>query len=411
MRSDSPYLLRNLPGAGAPFAAGDPSRLRRTVSKPVFVGGGRRGQYELAEYRKSVADPEGSGTPVVWSGRKAYHSHHRQESRTNAVVDPYGPTVGVELETVASDEDAAGRIRSNWFYFECDGSLPSNGWELVTIPLPPSVYRDPRTWAGLQSAIGHTLSSASCRETGLHVHVGTDVFAERAAASPLLSHSGGSTANTLGRLMVSTLYNALDEELLRSVFRRARTTFCGETKPLSDGMLFSLASSGVSSADFVAAAMLSARGDSCGCRRTWLRPDQPPSLDSISCLHEPGNFGHYNELNFSHLGTIEFRRGKGTVNSSAVFMMVDFCSLMVNFCAAALADPDEPFGVDAFLAYAAEDAASADLVRLVRERTAADDGVAEGGAGEDGGSDEDDEDNKDNETAPEGAERSGSQCA
>ena len=59
--------------------------------------------------------------------------------------------------------------------------------------------------------------------------------------------------------------------------------------------------------------------------------------------------GHNSEINLAHSYTIEFRRGKGTLNGESIHRMVDFCSLVVRYAEMLALNPEtRPTRKDAY---------------------------------------------------------------
>ena len=336
----------------SPFVAGD----ARILSGGLC--GTRTGTYDytpdeveatntVLEYAgadgNAVSAAERSGQ-VIYRGRARYHSSHTQPHNVFIVKGDPLPTAGVELETIATRElspDDYDALRSNWFRFEFDGSLGSDGHELITDPLPSKAYRDIRTWIALRNVLVGRFRSFRDGNTGLHVHIGLSRFGtvrSRAfAALDVLCRRG------LGGLMSSAVYFALfDRTFLDGVFLRRNTYHCGIRVPRSMLAVAGILRSGGMSA-----------GDLAG---LLIRDFSPPQalasgVDVLSYekpshrfsdLHRTGSVGndnstwsefggHTSEINLSHSYTIEFRRGKGTLNGESIHRMVDFCSLVVRY--------------------------------------------------------------------------------
>ena len=104
---------------------------------------------------------------VIHNGRLPYH--HRPNLNV-FVRKGENPTVGVELETVERHDISCEALEkdlvSNWFHFESDSSLTGDGhwgYELITEPLPPRIYRDMRLWTGLQNILTHSFQKFQVR--------------------------------------------------------------------------------------------------------------------------------------------------------------------------------------------------------------------------------------------------------
>lgn len=299
---------------------------------------------------------------VVYCGRGRYHASHSQGRNTFTVEDDPLPTVGVELETIAFNElsaDDYSALRSNWFRFENDGSLGPNGHELITDPLPSRVYRDLRTWVGLRNLLVGRLRSYRDTSTGLHVHVGLSRFNSVPARAFKALEVGDRRG--LGGLMAAAVYFALlDRTFLDGVFLRRNTSYCDTKIPRPMLAVASVLRSGGMSAydlmdsiirDFSTPYALASHV----CVLT--REDDESQFNGLNRVGATGNgnnsgsefSGHNSEINLAHSYTIEFRRGKGTLNGESIHRMADFCSLVVRYAEMLALNPEtRPTRKDAY---------------------------------------------------------------
>jgi len=320
----------------------------------------------------------------VHRGRSAYH----RKPPLNVFIsrDDELPTVGVELETVlkSSAVDETNRVAraliSNWFHFETDSSLGDNGWECITEPLPSRIYRDPRTWLGLQNVLCPWAGSWTSSCTGLHVHVGLDLFRQpKAIPFSIPDHN----KRLLGKTVVAYVYFMLADPVFSdSVFMRPQSHYCGSGEGKANVLRSMFPAPGTASHDDIVRAAFN---------RLFIDPsnhiDNPcsvsastvASLDVLSSIRHawhdkdllllyspPFNMaGHDIELNLSHGHTAEFRRGKGTLNGLTVHRMVDYASLMVRY-AMDIVNPTRDFLPSRrdFYSFIAEKTASASLRRM-----------------------------------------------
>ena len=101
-------------------------------------------------------------------------------------------------------------------------------------------------------------------------------------------------------------------------------------------------------------------------------------LDGLDTVHPSyisdalavvGSFcGHSAELNAGNSQTIEFRRGKGTLNAVSVLQMVEFATLLVHFAARMLRHPGDPVGPEEICRYMAENTTSGALRTLAGQQ-------------------------------------------
>lgn len=334
---------------------------------------------------------------AVYSGRDSYHGgRYRRGRAEGAAANVYAgpddlPTVGVEIETYLRDgvsRDAAERsLWSTWFRFEEDGSLDrARGYELITEVLPPRVYRDVRTWTALQNLLNPYLESYGHPDTGLHVHVGTACF----EGCDALPSSDPDTRRRMGAAMAAFAYHGLlSPGLLDKVYLRAGHGYCAEgaapavselgrraargTLYAGDALcrlLFCGDGSPYASYDRAATGALayaagSSRADPAGL--TW------------SGLPAAVYAGHRVELNLSHSYTMEFRRGKGTLNALSVHRMVELAATVVRYAWKACREPDMVVSPRGLYRYVADNTASASLRTLVGAELERLDGTAKAG--------------------------------
>lgn len=278
------------------------------------------------------------------------------------------PTAGIEIETVArrnvSHESLENDLMSNWFHFEHDGSLPSGGYELITEPLPPHVYRDPHVWAGLQNTLTPWVESFEYRETGLHVHVGLRQFEDIDCGI-----SSPEDRRALGKFVALMLYFAvLDRAFVDRVMLRRNTHYCAPTThaAIQDIATEVRKGAGVSAREFSDAVVKFAiNRDEMAYRvgeiiSACQRGRDPATLTNSTIFGTCGGVsismdhgGEGSEMNASHPFTVEFRRGKGTLHSLSVHRIVELATLTVRYAASILRKPVDATGKDVMVTPAA----------------------------------------------------------
>lgn len=294
----------------------------------------------------------------VHYGRDSYHRHEYHPSDSNAAPGfnvfcrPEDlPTAGVELETYCRSDRTVDRMRkelvSNWFHFEEDGSLNRLvGHELITEVLPPRVYRDIRTWTGLQNCISPWLESWNRADTGLHVHVGVSQF-DKCDGLPCLTKPD---RRLLGKWAIAFVYSEIvGYPLGDRVFLRKNGTYC---EPMNEKKFLAMARQarkGELSAGGMFDMLLSAFANDSAVISVLetLRMGDRTAVKAAAGLRNLASFasiphdmsGHHVELNFQHSETVEFRRGKGTTNAVSVHRMVEFCTLLVRYVWKAAREP------------------------------------------------------------------------
>lgn len=331
---------------------------------------------------------------AVHSGRASYHD--RPQLNVFLEENDEFPSVGVELETIlrthpeTRPDDFVQASISNWFHFEEDGSLRSvgEGYECITEPLPSRVYRDARTWIGLQNILAPYVYSWDTSATGLHVHVGLSRFDTCSMASvPKFLDTLSNPRRyrrQLGRiLMLRTQMAVADEALLSEVFLRPRSSYCGRCGRDDEIVRVTAGSSRVakiSARDFVADSAVA-----CGAavhiamdqayRALMTTPGAPQAIvkDFIANKSRVGAnvvakvtgdaTGHHSEYNCDHSETFEFRRGKGTLNGLSVHRMVEYCALVEKYAEEILGHPDMEVSNKGFRKFLADNTTSETLRR------------------------------------------------
>lgn len=297
----------------------------------------------------------------IHRGKAGYH--YRPE--LNLFLEDDGwPSIGVELETIRRDtpkssrEAMHSRLVSNWFHFEDDGSLRStgDGHECITEPLPSRVYRDVRTWIGLQNILVPYAYSWNTPATGLHVHVGLARFgnipAEAFRAVPEFVRTdpySRSLRNLARFLMFYVQTNIADEALLSDVFLRPRGGYCGRCTTSGTTVLAERMTSRDTIATVLHALAFNFNEMISRCRALESNLQRRPNPEGIAngvCAggivsERPGTAsGHGAEMNTDHFATFEFRRGKGTLNGVSIHRMVEYCALVEKFIEKMMMEPD-----------------------------------------------------------------------
>ena len=300
---------------------------------------------------------------VIHSERLLYH--HRPNLNV-FVREGENPTVGVELETVErrdiSCEDLEKDLVSNWFHFESDSSLTVDGrrgYELITEPLPPRIYRDMRLWTGLQNILTPWTESFELPFTGLHVHVGLEQFE---SLHGLEAFSSKQDRRIAGKLVSSAIYLCLaDRAFLDSVFLRRNTTYCrDQTGDVFSAVSSAISTDGITAGRFVDLVLTSAiRKDSdvwCNgvdsAKNSLMNGDYSQTF-RYKFLSEylPGFASHGAEINCEHPFTIEFRRGKGTLNAVSVHRMVELTTMIVKYAEHLIENRDDKVTMTSFAEY------------------------------------------------------------
>lgn len=311
----------------------------------------------------------------VHSGRSGYHSRPPM----NVFLDGENPTVGVELETEeklsVSKAELISALTSNWFHFESDSSLAYSGhegFELITEPLPPRVYRDLRTWTGLQNILTPWVESYSHKCTGLHVHVGLEQFRTRDD----LRFDSQSDRMWAGKYIAAATYLCLvDRALGDAVFLRRNTEYCKDNSNGMFGALAELVDSGAVTARMFVDNVLSeilgqflsvwqGNANTIACN---IRENSSYGVGTYISGGIAGFDGHSAEVNCHNQMTVEFRRGKGTLNALSIHRMVEFTTHIVKYVMHMLDHPEEKVSKKAFASFLVENTNSEALKALAKK--------------------------------------------
>lgn len=229
---------------------------------------------------------------VTYSGFHGYHDHHGQALNMPVTEQKY--MIGVELETVfpsaGERRSWCNACKSNWFYMEEDGSLPSAGCEFITTPLAPRDAKNPDMWKTLIKALREAnVRSYGTSSTGLHVHISRTIF--------------GSDVNAVGRL-VYMYYYVLDPETRRKIFGRSNADYARD--------LDKSRAPKTSAVNTLKVAL----------KYKEVRDEIAKELCDVSTRNR------YYSINLQNTNTVEFRQGKGTVNNVRIAAICEFAEAM-----------------------------------------------------------------------------------
>ena len=253
-------------------------------------------------------------TDTMYQGRYQYH----EIKQYNKLLKPTELKTGIELELIAKPDQYTNlkKIKSNWFWFQYDGSLGNSGWELTTVPLPSAAAKNPKTFDLLCRELTKYATSYENRETGLHVHLSREHFHTR-------KDPATERANIVKALFLYAyvLQNANNRIFLRSFndyanridIRQARALYEIGTKYIKNNYLIDL---------------------------------QDNIYTSIP-------HSRYSAINITNANTIEFRQGKGTIKPESIARIVEYCQLITKY---ASTKPFSAMDIDKFKSYASKHA-------------------------------------------------------
>lgn len=190
------------------------------------------------------------------------------------------PLVGLELEVYARNKYIFAN-KSNFFYLQRDGSLfeENGGTEITTIPMPfEGLIRE---GGGIDILTKDFMPRFSCYsqkaiETGFHIHLSKINFNKKVC------------------VLLKKAFYCFPYDFITELFGRTNGGYC-----LAEPKIRSLMEYGI-------------------------HPNAASDL-GLEKIFQPCCNTRYLELNFTNSKTIEFRRGKGTVDSISIKSILDFC--------------------------------------------------------------------------------------
>lgn len=190
------------------------------------------------------------------------------------------PLIGLELEAYAPSKYIFNNT-SNFFYIQHDGSLSDEkgGVEITTIPMTfDQLIVDE---GGIDILTKDFMPRFSCysqkvNETGFHIHISKIDFNKKVCI-------------LLKRAFYCFPYNFITE-----LFGRTNGSYC-----MADSQIQRLMEYGIH--------------------------PSAASESGLEKIFQPYCDSRYTELNFTNAKTVEFRRGKGTVDAVAIKSILDFC--------------------------------------------------------------------------------------
>lgn len=239
---------------------------------------------------------------IYSGGRGGYHSHHGVYQ--NRPVPEYrGYRVGIELEVECfgeSDFNALTDVESNWFYHERDGSLGDYGDEIITVPLRPSDAKSPEFWKPLIDVAKEHAESLHMPTTGLHAHFSRSI----------LGVTAEQRSETTGKLLYF-YHHLLSEDVHGSavnekIFGRAHTYHEMDCK--------------------------TEEGDAVKVLGNEVLENAGVCNKINSAMVDKASEGRYCDINILPSSTIEFRKGKGSIDAVHIATVVAWCETMVLYC-------------------------------------------------------------------------------
>lgn len=190
------------------------------------------------------------------------------------------PLVGLELEVYARNLSIF-ENKSNFFYLQRDGSLSeeNGGTEITTIPMS---FNDLiREGGGIDILTKDFMPRFSCysqkdNSTGFHIHLSKVNFNKKVC------------------ILLKKAFYCFPYNFITELFGRTNGSYCLAEPPIQRLMEYGI------------------------------HPNAA-SESGLEKIFQPYCDTRYLELNFTNSKTVEFRRGKGTVDSISIKSILDFC--------------------------------------------------------------------------------------
>lgn len=233
----------------------------------------------------------------TYNGFHLYHAHHGHE--VNLPLKRYTHRIGVELEVEfgsSRKRETFTDIKTNWFYCERDGSLGSNGCEIITIPLHPNDAKSHEFWKPLcDTLVSLEAKSWDTSTCGCHVHIGREI----------LGSNDDEKSQTLGKLLY--FYH----EYLKDALGNCK--IYGRTHGYHDTICKTEVSTAVK---ILGSSVL---------KDKEVREKLDKSMKGRS------QTTRYFDINVMNSATIEFRKGRGSLNPERIAMIVEWSELIVSY--------------------------------------------------------------------------------
>jgi hypothetical protein len=234
---------------------------------------------------------------IVFEGMHSYHAHHGRE--VNLPLKRYTHRIGVELEVEFGSSTKRAKftdIKTNWFYCERDGSLGSNGCEIITIPLHPNDAKSHEFWKPLcDILVSLEAKSWDTSTCGCHVHIGREI----------LGKDDDEKSQTLGKLLY--FYHEFLKDALGNCKIYGRTHGYHDTICKTD----------ISTA-------VKTLGSS-------VLKDKEVREKLDKSMKDRSQATRYFDINVMNSATIEFRKGRGSLNPERIAMIVEWSELIVSY--------------------------------------------------------------------------------
>lgn len=249
-------------------------------------------------------------TVYEYIGLNDYHSEREYNKPIQKEKDYM---IGVELEVEFKNNPKLGNFvqkPSNWFMRESDASLNSYGCEIITVPLNPTDAKDAALWETVCSDIRPHAYSWDSPRCGLHVHIGREIF------------KGFDEEDCIAKMLYLYHHFIKDAGMNTNVFGRSQGYHDHDGTTTITSAVSTLGSVVLRDEDL----------------RTRTKKEVLSKSKDIRNL----------DINITNDNTIEFRRGKGSINSRRIAAIVEWCELI---CKYSIRTPWQQISWNDFISY------------------------------------------------------------
>lgn len=232
-------------------------------------------------------------TDHTYTGMGGYHDSVRWN---DPIKTDKKYRIGVELEIEAKTSDLKRVInesKSNWFYQQRDGSLSSDGIEIITVPLQRKDAMARSTWRELVEYLSDKAEAWKRTSCGLHVHFGREILGDTAEQQ----------SETIGKMLYLYHHFLNRTPINEKIYGRSRTY--NEQVGTSE----------------TADAAKKLGSDVFKVKEIKDRVK--------GALTTASSTGRYFDINLRNTNTIEFRKGKASINVDRIIAVIRWSELIV----------------------------------------------------------------------------------
>lgn len=231
---------------------------------------------------------------VIYKSIHGYHSGRTYNAPINSDCDY---KIGVELEVECNTSDIKQKLhakfQSNWLLMERDGSLSdARGIEFITIPMCPKHIKSKNTWCDFIEFMSSRAKSWNTTTCGLHVHIGREILGKTAEEQ----------SETIGKLLYLYHHYLKDHPTNIKIYGRSRAYEDHDGKVAEGNAVKVLGSEAL--------------------KVKSIKENLKQKLTAQS------NTTRYFDINLRNAATIEFRKGKGSLNSDRICSVIEYSELL-----------------------------------------------------------------------------------